>query len=77
MIKRYWRMLTIIKDTLLINSFFLVNFWAKAINISNYLQNKLLIKYFRHIFISKKHRIEIDIIFNIFTFLIVEQILLY
>lgn len=52
--KRYWRTLAIIKDTLFIDSSFLVNFWAKAIDISNYLQNKLFIKSFKYIVIPKE-----------------------
>lgn len=47
MAKRCWRILAIIKNALLINSGFLVNFWAEAMDISNYLQNKLSIKCFK------------------------------
>ena len=44
MAERCWRTLAIMKDALLINSGFLVNFWAEAIDTSNYLQNRLSTK---------------------------------
>lgn len=42
------------KDELLINSGFLINFWAKAIDTLNYLQNKLSTKYSKCTVIPKK-----------------------
>lgn len=48
MAKRYWRILAKIKDILLINSSLLVNFGTKTIDISNYLQNRLITKYFKY-----------------------------
>lgn len=36
------------KDILLIDSSFLINFWMEAIDTLNYLQNKLLIKYSKY-----------------------------
>lgn len=52
--KRCLRILDIMKNLLFINNDFLINFWIEAIDISNYLQNKLYIKYFKYIVISKK-----------------------
>ena len=37
-----WRTLAIMKDSLLIDSRLLVNFWAEVIDTSNYLRNRLL-----------------------------------
>lgn len=54
MSKRYWRILAIMKDILLINNGLLVNFWIKAMDISNYLQSRLSTKYFKHIVIPEK-----------------------
>lgn len=45
--ERFWKMLVIMKDVLLIDGDFTVNFWAETIDISNYLQNKYLTKYFK------------------------------
>lgn len=47
-------MLVIIKDVLLINNIFLVNFQAKTINTLNYLPNRLSTKCFRYTLIPEK-----------------------
>lgn len=54
MTKRYKKTLGIMTDVLLIDSTFLTNFWAKTIDTLNYLQNRLLTKCFRCIFIPKE-----------------------
>lgn len=54
MAEKCWRMLTIMKDVLLINSGIPVSFWAKAIDISNYLRNKHFAKCFKCTVIPKK-----------------------
>lgn len=36
-VKSYWKILAIMKDALLIDNDFLVNFWIKAMDTSNYL----------------------------------------
>lgn len=41
MVKKCWRTLAIMKNVLLINNDFLVNIWAEAMDIINYLYNKL------------------------------------
>lgn len=51
--KRCWRILVIMKDALLIDSGLYVNFWIEAVNTSNYLQNRLSIKCFKHIIIPE------------------------
>lgn len=43
--KKYLRILVILKNTLLIDISFQVNIWVKAMDTSNYLYNRLLIKY--------------------------------
>lgn len=45
--ERYQRMVATIQDILLIDNAVLVIFWAEAMDTSNYLQNKLSIKYFK------------------------------
>lgn len=37
--KQYQQILLAMKDFLLIENSFLINFWAEKLNISNYLQN--------------------------------------
>lgn len=46
------------KDLLLINSDLSVNFWAEAIDITNYLHNQLSTKHDGPVFISKKIQIK-------------------
>lgn len=59
MTKRYWKTLAIIKDILLMNNSFSINFWTKFIDTSNYLWNKLFIKYSKCTIILK-NRLELD-----------------
>lgn len=54
MAEKYQRLLTAIKNILFIDSGLLVNFWAKTNNTSNYLQNKFLTKYSKHIVIQEE-----------------------
>lgn len=54
MTKRYWRILAIMKDVLLLNSGFPVIFQAKTINISNYLRNRLFTKCFKRTIILEE-----------------------
>lgn len=42
--ERDWRILVTIKDLMLINSGLSNNFWAEAMEIANYLQNRLSTK---------------------------------
>lgn len=42
--KRYWQTFSTMKILMLIDSNLSINSWAEAIDISNYLQNLLLIK---------------------------------
>ena len=42
------------KNELFINNSLLFNFWAKTIDISNYLWTKLSIKYFKYKIITEK-----------------------
>lgn len=42
--KQNWQSIVIMKDFLLINSNFLPEFWAEAIDTANYLQNQLSTK---------------------------------
>lgn len=46
-------------------------------DILNYLQNKLSTKCFKYTIIPKKHGLITNKMFNIFGFLVAEQILLY
>lgn len=39
--KQRWKTMVIIKDKLFLDSKFSTDFWAKAIEIANYLQNRL------------------------------------
>lgn len=52
--KRCWRILAMMKDSLLIDSGLPVNFQAEAIDTSNYLCNQLLTKWNSPVFILKK-----------------------
>lgn len=52
--EKYLKMLATIKDPLLINSYLSINFWAKIIDISNYLYNWLSKKDNSPVFILEK-----------------------
>lgn len=51
--ERSWRIVVTMKDSLLIDSGLLLEFWAKAMDTTNYLQNRLFIK-------SQRGEIEIE-----------------
>lgn len=59
MAEYYLKTQAIIKDSLLIDNSLLVNFWAEAMNIINYLSNQLLTKCGRPAFILKEAWISI------------------
>ena len=42
--ERGWQTIVTMKDSLLLDSRFLLDFWAKAMDTANYLQNRLSIK---------------------------------
>lgn len=54
MTKRCWKNLATMKDALLIDNGLPMNFWAEAMNTSNYLRNRLPIKCCKHIIIPKE-----------------------
>lgn len=44
LIKRNWQIIVIIKNSLFLDNKLSLDFWAKAMNIANYLQNRLSTK---------------------------------